>query len=51
MRQAIGEDRGAFNGNLRNLFVDVEMTDGDGSLLVFTSSVDNGTGDQILKTD
>ncbi|MDX1584970.1 MAG: hypothetical protein R3338_15335, partial [Thermoanaerobaculia bacterium] len=48
--QILGEEnRQLLQGNLKNLFLDVEVVSGEGTALVFTSSVDNGTADQILR--
>lgn len=38
-------------GDLHGLEADFQVTDGDGSVIVFTSAVDNGTGDSVLRTD
>jgi hypothetical protein len=48
--EILGAERALF-GDLRDVEADFQVTDGDGSVLVFTSSVDNGTGDSILRTD
>ena len=46
----IGSSRNSL-GDLRNIEADFQVISGDGSVIVFTSSVDNGTGDTILRTD
>lgn len=38
-------------GDLNNLQVDTEVIDGDGSVVTWVSSVDNGSGDSILRTE
>jgi hypothetical protein len=38
-------------GDLRNIEAAFQVIDGEGAVMVFTSSVDNGTGDTILRTD
>lgn len=38
-------------GDLRGIEADFQMISGDGALNIFTSSVDNGTGDSILRTE
>lgn len=48
--EILGAERALF-GDLRDVEADFQVTDGDGSVLVFTSSVDNGTGDSILRTE
>ncbi len=45
---------GAFRqslGDLRNLQIDIEIVAGTGSVLPFITTVDNGTGDSILRTE
>jgi hypothetical protein len=51
VRSVLGEDRDQFLGDLRNVEVDFEVAGGEGRVLVFTSSVDNGTGDSILRSE
>ena len=46
----IGATRNSL-GDLRNIEADFQVIDGDGAVMVFTSSVDNGTADTILRTD
>lgn len=48
--QILGDDRAAF-GDLTNLQIDFTIINGSGAASVFVSSVDNGTGDQILRTE
>ncbi|HVT04755.1 MAG TPA: hypothetical protein VHL58_15435 [Thermoanaerobaculia bacterium] len=38
-------------GDLRNVQIEFRVVGGEGAVLVFTSSVDNGTADQILRTE
>lgn len=38
-------------GNLQNVEADFQVLDGDGSVLLFTSSIDNASGDSILRTE
>jgi hypothetical protein len=38
-------------GDLRGLEADFQVLDGNGAVAIFTSSVDNGTADQILRTE
>lgn len=47
-RAILGEDRETILGDLSNLEVEFEHVAGTGRAMVFTSSVDNGTGDSIL---
>jgi hypothetical protein len=44
-------NRDANYGDLRNMQIDVQVLSGSGALVVYTSSVDNGTGDSILRVD
>lgn len=37
--------------DLRNMTLTFAVTDGDGRVLMFTSSVDNGSGDSIVRTE
>ena len=46
----LGDFRGAF-GDLRNLQLDLEVIEGSGKIVAFTSTIDNGTGDSILRID
>jgi hypothetical protein len=46
----LGDFRGAF-GDLRNLQLDLEVLAGEGRIVAFTSTIDNGTGDSILRID
>jgi|GEM_PF-645289 len=38
-------------GDLRNVQIEMRVVGGEGAVMVFTSSVDNGTADQILRTE
>jgi hypothetical protein len=38
-------------GDLKNIEADFQVISGSGSVIVFTSSVDNGTGDSSLRTE
>jgi hypothetical protein len=38
-------------GDLRGLQADFQVLDGNGAVVLFTASVDNGTGDLILRTE
>jgi len=37
-------------GDLQNVSADFQVLSGDGAVMLFTSSVDNATGDSILRT-
>ncbi|MCA1733615.1 MAG: hypothetical protein LC732_08430, partial [Acidobacteria bacterium] len=50
-REILGDYRNALQGNLKNLFLDVEIVGGEGSLIGFASSVDNGSADQLFKLE
>ena len=50
-KELIGPDRDTRFGDLRNMQADFAVTSGAGSVAVFTSSTDNGTGDTILRVD
>ncbi|MCM2314021.1 MAG: hypothetical protein NDJ92_02575 [Thermoanaerobaculia bacterium] len=50
-KELIGPDRDTRFGDLRNMQADFAVTSGDGSVAVFISSTDNGTGDTILRVD
>ncbi|HEY0788963.1 MAG TPA: hypothetical protein VGE86_09985, partial [Thermoanaerobaculia bacterium] len=47
--EVLGEFRASLKGNLKDLFADFEVVSGEGEVIAFTSSVDNGTGDQLFK--
>lgn len=49
-REILGPGRDSY-GDFSNLQVDFSVIGGDGAVSVFVSSVDNGTGDQILRTE
>ena len=38
-------------GDLFNMQLDFEVISGQGAVVVYTSTLDNGTGDSILRTD
>ena len=38
-------------GDLSSVEADFQVTAGSGAVMLFTSSVDNGTGDSILRTE
>ncbi len=46
----IGGARSSF-GDLHNVQIEIRVTDGNGRVLPFLQSIDNGTGDVILRTD
>ena len=46
----LGSGRDAV-GDLRGLEADFQVVAGTGAVMVYTSSVDNGTNDSILRTD
>ena len=48
--EILGVDRFQF-GDLTNAEADFQVIGGNGSVMVFTSSVDNATGDSILRTE
>ena len=48
--QLIGKTRASF-GDLRNIQLRVEVLSGQGSVVPFTSSVDNGTGDATVRVE
>ncbi len=50
MKAIIGDARNSF-GDLHNVQVEILLTGGNGRVLPFLQSVDNGTGDTILRTD
>jgi hypothetical protein len=47
----LGEGREEELGDLRNVEVDFEVVEGSGTIQVFVSSIDNGTGDSLLRTE
>ena len=49
-RQIQGQERDTTLGDARNLQLDFEVTAG-GSVIVFTSSIDNGTNDSTLRME
>jgi hypothetical protein len=49
-RSIIGSQRDSF-GDLRDMQVDVEVIDGLGRVLPFIESIDNGSGDVIVRSD
>lgn len=50
-RELLGTSRDTNFGDLRNMQLDVEVIGGSGQVVPFTSSIDNGTGDSILRVD
>ena len=38
-------------GDLKNLVIEIAVTEGEGRVAFFISSVDNGTGDTVLRTE
>ncbi len=48
--EILGPDRSQF-GDLTNMEIDFQVIDGNGAVMLFTSSVDNATGDSIVRTD
>jgi hypothetical protein len=50
-KEILGPHRDLLQGNLKDLFLDVEIVSGEGTAIVFTSSVDNGTADQVFKLE
>lgn len=48
--EILGAARDAF-GDLRGVEVDFQVVSGNGSVTVFTSSIDNGSGDSILRIE
>ncbi|MEO8215612.1 MAG: hypothetical protein ABI718_00870 [Acidobacteriota bacterium] len=50
-RALLGSSRDTDYGDLRNMQLEVEVTGGTGQVVPYTSSVDNGTGDSILRVD
>ncbi|HUP47939.1 MAG TPA: hypothetical protein VNA04_04030 [Thermoanaerobaculia bacterium] len=48
-RDVIGRQRDSF-GDLRNMTLDVEVIEGPGSVLPFLQSIDNGSGDSLVRT-
>lgn len=49
-RSVIGGQRSSF-GDLHNMLVDVSVVDGSGRVVPFAVSVDNGSGDLVVRTD
>lgn len=49
--EILGSSRNTNFGDLHNVQVDFEVVAGDGSVVVFTSSTDNGTNDTLLRTE
>ncbi len=50
-RALLGAGRDTNYGDLRNMQLDVEVVGGAGRVMTFTSTIDNGTGDSILRVD
>ena len=51
MRSVIGDSRDTAFGDLSGVQVRVEVVDGDGSVIPYVTSTDNGTGDTVLRTE
>jgi hypothetical protein len=49
-REVIGPNRDFF-GDLRNVTVDVEVVNGSGRVVSYLQSIDNGSGDMIVRSD
>ena len=49
--EILGSSRNTNFGDLHNVQVEFEVVGGDGSVVVFTSSTDNGTNDTLLRTE
>ncbi len=49
-RDVIGSARDSF-GDLHNMELDVEVTGGSGRVLPFLQSIDNGSGDGVMRTE
>jgi Leucine-rich repeat (LRR) protein len=47
----VGPDRETLYGDLRNVQLRVQLISSTGGVMVYTSSVDNGTGDSILRAE
>ncbi len=50
-QEILGDYRQVLQGNLKDLFMEVEIIGGEGSVIGFTSSVDNGSSDQLFKLE
>ncbi len=50
VRTVLGSGRDAY-GDLRNLQIEFAHVGGNGTIEAFLSSVDNGTGDSILRME
>ena len=50
-RAILGANRDRDYGDLRNMQLDVDVVSGAGEVVPFTSSIDNGTGDSVLRVD
>lgn len=49
-RSIIGPQRDSF-GDLRNMQLDVDVIDGSGKVLAFVESIDNGSGDLMIRAE
>jgi hypothetical protein len=49
-RSIIGPQRDSF-GDLRNMQLDVDVIDGSGKVLAFVQSIDNGSGDLMIRAE
>jgi hypothetical protein len=50
-QEILGDFRQSLQGNLKDLFLEVEVIGGEGRIIGFTSSVDNGSSDQLFKLE
>ena len=50
-QEILGPERNTKFGDLSNLQVEFSVIEGDGEAMIFVSSVDNGTGDSLLRTE
>lgn len=50
-REMLGANRDTQYSDLRNMQITVAVTGGAGAVVPFTSSIDNGTGDSVLRID
>jgi hypothetical protein len=51
VRSVIGDSRDTSLGDLTGVQVRVEVVDGEGSVIPYVTSTDNGTGDTVLRTE
>ncbi|MHB0971570.1 MAG: hypothetical protein ACYC7A_02915 [Thermoanaerobaculia bacterium] len=50
-RRIIGESRDTEYGDLRNMQMDLTLISGEGRVMFYTSSTDNGSGDALLRVE